>query len=365
MNKHHFHRHGGMPESDFKRLGLKTSPVLDFSVNISPLGPPEKIIKAWNELASEMAMYPSIDGKGIVHFYQERFGLPQESIIAGNGSTELIYLVPRALNLKRVAVVVPSFHDYIRASQLARAKIIPLRLTAETGFGPLDFERLSNGLLRSDALFLGNPNNPTGTTFSVDTLLQLAEDFPDKWILVDEAFIQFLDQYQEVTLITKKRLRPNILVFHSLTKFYALPGLRLGCVVGHPKAISPLRHFKEPWTVNRIAEKVAVRLIDCRNYDNKLRELIRGERMRVYTRIQKINGVQTSNPLANFFLAQWSATTDLDDLLRSLLSKGLYVRDCRNFPGLEANYFRFAVRGPKDNDHLLSAIEKCAQKYNA
>ena len=363
MNKHYVHQHGGMPEIDVARLGIKAGLLLDFSVNISPLGPPKEILSAWKKLAPEIEIYPNIEGDGIIRFYQERFGLSRESILAGNGSTELIYLVPRALNLKSIAVVVPSYHDYTRASQLVAAETIPLRLTEENGFRPLDCESLSNGLVRCDALFLGNPNNPTGTVFPVDTVLQLAENFPNKWILVDEAFIQFLDQYQKVSLIRKERIRSNILVFHSLTKFYALPGLRLGCVIGHPETISLLRHFKEPWTVNRIAEKVAILLIDCQGYDEELRQLIRGERVRMYDRIQRINGVRTFLPSANFFLAQWTATPDLDDLLKGLLFEGLYVRDCRNFTGLGANYFRFSVRCSKDNDRLLSSLEKSSKKY--
>jgi len=363
MSTHHFHAHGGTPERDIERLGIKTGPVLDFSVNISPLGPPEKIINAWRELAPEIRFYPSIEGDGIVRFYQERFGLPQESILAGNGSTELIYLVPRALDLKRVTIIVPSFHDYTRASELAAAKIVPLSLSADNYFEPLDLEIIGQILEQSDALFLGNPNNPTGTTYSAEMLLQIADNFTEKWILVDEAFVQFMDDYRSATLMTNERLRPNILVFHSLTKFYAIPGLRLGCVISLPDTIARLRPFKEPWTVNRIAEKVAVLLIDCREYDETLRQLIQYERTSVHTRIKGINGIQTFIPSANFFLAKWTATNNLDDLLKSLLSEGLYVRDCRNFPGLEANYFRFAIRCPKDNDRLLSALKKCTRKY--
>jgi threonine-phosphate decarboxylase len=195
-------------------------------------------------------------------------------------------------------------------------------------------------------------------------LLDLAINFPSKWLLVDEAFVQFLDQPDSVSLIKENPQPANILIFHSLTKFYALPGLRLGAVVGHPDSIARLRPLKEPWSVNRVAEKVALKLIDCANYEKDLIQLIRRERPRVFGRIREMSGFQAFEPAANFLLARWTQTNDLDDFLSFMLNSGIHFRDCRNFPGLEDNFFRMAIRHGQENDQVLSLMQECANHYS-
>ena len=194
------HIHGGDPELELKRFGLASREVLDFSVNVSPLGVPSEIRAMWHELFEEVEHYPSVDGHGLLRYYQERFGLDPQRVLAGNGSTEFIYLAPRALDLQRVAVINPSFLDYTRASLAAWAELIGVKLQLENGFRPPDFAVLKEALSSADAMFFGNPNNPTGTVFPRQLLLDLAAAFPSKWLLIDEAFVQFIDQPEKVSL---------------------------------------------------------------------------------------------------------------------------------------------------------------------
>ena len=357
------HVHGGDPGRELKRLGLKSRKVLDFSVNISPLGIPSEIKAIWNKLFDEIDRYPSVDGKGVVHYYQERFGLDPSRVLAGNGSTEFIYLAPRALELRKVAVITPSFHDYTRSCLAAGADLTYVELRAEKGFAPPDFDILEKALANSDALFIGNPNNPTSTVFPRQILLDLAAHFSSKWILVDEAFVQFLHQPEAVSLVNYEPPPGNVLIFHSLTKFFALPGLRLGAVIGHPDTVSRLRSLKEPWSVNRVAEKVALELTSCMAYEQAVSAMIRQEGPRVFDLLRNISGFHPFEPSANFLLARWTLTPELDDLLRFLLGSGIYVRDCRNFPGLEDNFFRMAIRRPEENDQLLSLMQSCSAHY--
>lgn len=358
------HLHGGDPERELKRLGLGAREVLDYSVNVSPLGVPGEVKAIWKDLWREIECYPSVDGEGVVRYYQERFDLAPAQVLAGNGSTEFIYLAPRALALQKVVVINPSFHDYTRACRAAGAELIPVALEPAAGFAPPDSAVLEEALARGDGLFLGNPNNPTGTVFPRQTLLDLATTFPNKWLLVDEAFVQFLDQPDSVSLVRQEPQPANILIFHSLTKFYALPGLRLGAVVGHPDSISRLRPLKEPWSVNRVAEKVALKLIGCAEYEQDLIQLICRERPRVFDRVRKISGFQAFEPAANFLLARWTQTNDLDDFLIFMLRSGIHFRDCRNFPGLEGNFFRMAIRQREENDRVLKLMQSCAIHYS-
>ncbi len=358
------HIHGGNPEASFTRLDIPQHKVIDFSVNTSPLGPPRILFKNWNNLAGEVTCYPNMNGDGVADYYKARFNLDREYILPGNGSTECIYLVPRVLKLKRAAVIVPSFHDYERSCLLAGTEVVEVPLMAENGFRALSLSDLEKTMSGVDALMLGSPNNPTGTVYSSDLLLELADTFPDKWILVDEAFIQFLSDYEKRTLVNEEKIRKNLLVFHSLTKFYAIPGIRLGCVVGHPETVALLQKNKEPWTINGIAEKTASLLIDCLDYEDQLKRLIDRERRRFFTGLGPLKGLKLLGSSANFVLAQWTATADLDDLLRILLSNGLHVRDCRNFRLMEDNYFRFAIRKAADNEQLISHIARSIEQLS-
>jgi L-threonine-O-3-phosphate decarboxylase len=351
--------HGGNPLPVFTRLGIAPRPVLDFSANISPFGPPEEVIELCQNFHQEIDQYPSVEGEGVKKFYRERFGIHSNCVLPGNGATELIYLAPRALGLKRVAIVTPSFSDYARACRLAGADIIELRLSPSEQFSSFALDVYQEALQQADALLLGNPNNPTGTLFPSDTLLKIAGKFPEKFIIIDESFVQFLDHWRETTLFEQAPDLRNVLVLHSLTKFYALAGLRIGAAFGHRDTISRLRAFKEPWTVNRIAEKAATALLDAGEYEKTLQQLVHDERIRIVDACAKLSNIKIYTPTANFVLARWTATDNLDDLLRALLADGLYVRDCRNFEGLQGNYFRFAIRHHHENDRLLSSIAKC------
>ena len=349
------YKHGGTPRLDMVRLGVPLGPVLDFSVNLNPLGPPAIIKEKWEELYEEIEQYPSVEGDGIAHYYQTIYGIAPNNFLAGNGSTELIYLIPRVLRFNRVAVLTPSFHDYERASLLAGAKVVRCSLSPHDDFAFPAEDQLMNVLKKVDALWVARPNNPTGNLFSMELILKLVRMFPEKWFIIDEAFIQFLDDWTSNSFLAAKP-EPNVLVINSLTKFYAIAGLRLGGLMGSEPVISRLKNAKEPWTINGIADRVASLLIQCADYDDETRVAVREEMRRVFAGLKNLAGVIPFSASANYILCQWVKTSDLDDLLRHLLSNGVYVRDCRNFPGLGENFFRMGLKKADDNDLVLSLL---------
>jgi len=361
MEKNLSHRHGGLPESDFARLAVKPRRVIDFSVNLNPLGCPNIVRNRWGELVQGIDRYPSLDGRGIVHYLKERLGVAADQALGGNGSTELIYLIPRALGLNRVAIVTPSYHDYYRASILSGAGAVFIPLSSETLFQPLSEEVLAETLRHVDALWLGNPNNPTGTFFPRRTLVDLAARFPGKWLIVDEAFMPFLRDW-ETESTAKPPILSNVITIHSLTKFYGLAGLRLGGVTGSVEVIERLRKIKEPWTVNSVSESVAPLLLQCGGYERDTLDLLEKERNRLFQSLMKVEGVTVFPSRANFLLCRWDKTSDLDRLMRGLLGMGIYVRDCRNFPGLEKGYFRVAVRSFEDNARLVEVLSALSRE---
>jgi len=362
MTPAHAYQHGGSPEKDMARLGVSERPVTDFSVNLNPLGRPPLLRERWMELWDRVEGYPSVEGEGVARYYEAKFGIPSGRFLAGNGSTELIYLIPRVLRLGRAAVISPSYHDYERACLLAGTRVIHLPLASNSGFSPPDPNQVERVLASVDAVWLGRPNNPTASLLARTVLLDLADRFPDKWFIVDEAFIQFLEDWKEESLLLESP-RPNLVVIHSLTKFYAVAGLRLGGAVADERVIERLRHAKEPWTVNGVADRAAALLAESGGFDEQTRSHVGAEVKRVFSRLEALEGITPFPSPVNYLLCQWVRTDDLDDLLRHLLGRGVYVRDCRNFAGLERGYFRVGLRAPRENDRLLECLASACGRF--
>ncbi|MEE4353000.1 MAG: threonine-phosphate decarboxylase CobD [Desulfatiglans sp.] len=355
MKTGQIYQHGGRPEIEFSRFNMPKGVLIDFSVNLNPFGPPSLILDQWPELIGAIRDYPTIGGAGPTRYYSEKFGLLPGNILAGNGSTELIYLVPRVLRPKKVVVVTPSYHDYERASRLSGAEVVRFPLSHKHDFELRNHDTLVKALKESDMLWLGRPNNPTGTLIPKASILELAAMFPDTWFMIDEAFIQFVDQWEENSLLFDRR-PANLLVVHSLTKFYSLAGLRLGGLIGDTDVIKGLKEEKEPWSINGIADSVAPLLLLCGDFDQETGAGLIRERERIHLALESLDSIRPFPGTANFILCEWKKTDDLDDLMRHLLLNGVYVRDCRNFAGLENNFFRIGLRTSDENDHLISIL---------
>jgi threonine-phosphate decarboxylase len=349
------HKHGGNPIADLARLNLPETKIKDFSVNLNPIGMPDVIAKNWSNLINGVQDYPSIDGGRITDFYTHKTGVEPEEFLAGNGSTELIYLIPRVLKLKKVLIPAPSFYDYERASILAGAEVKSCPLKPDDNFSLPDAKEIKTIINDVDAIWVGRPNNPTAGMFNKDIIIDLAEKYPSKYFIVDEAFIQFIDNWKDESLISCKRYH-NLLIIHSFTKFYAIAGLRMGGVIGHRDTIGLLNKYKEPWTVNGIAEKVALLLKNCDDYERETLKYLKHERERIYNILKETDGIDVYPSSTNFFLCRWKKTKNLDDLIVYLLKNGIFIRDCRNFRGLEDNFFRFGICGVDENNNLLSLL---------
>ena len=346
------HIHGGSPEYYFKKFGIPERDVIDFSVNINPLGPPEIVKEIWNEIFYKICRYPEIEGKGVKEFYKNRFHIPEDFILPGNGSTEIIYLVAREIPAKRILILKPSYFDYERATILSGKEVISLY---SDPFGYEDIEeKISKALVKADAVWIGRPNNPTGRLIPKGFILDIAKRFPEKWIILDEAFIQFIKDWERETFISPD-IPKNILVIHSLTKFYAIPGIRIGALISRPENISFFSSKKEPWTVNVVAEEVARRLSSCIEYEERSISFIERERVKLYEAFLRSDRIIPIPSVANFILCKYNG--NLDELLMDLLRNGIYIRDCRNFDGLSGNFLRIGIRTSEENDRLISELK--------
>ncbi len=222
MKNEPYYQHGGNPRLDLARLNLTERSVLDFSVNLNPLGTPELLRRGWEKLLEAVGVYPPVYGDGVAHYYREKFGIPSKNFLAGNGSTEMIYLVPRVLGLKRVMILTPSYHDYERASILAGAKVTRHNLSPEMNFSLHDHGDMDPDLNDLNGLWLARPNNPTGILFPKRLILELSDRFPNHMFIVDEAFIQFQDIESEdacMKLVQESADRLGLYLMNSVNPF--------------------------------------------------------------------------------------------------------------------------------------------------
>jgi threonine-phosphate decarboxylase len=341
--------HGGNIYAVKREYGKE---VIDFSANINPLGLPAEVKKAIYMNFDKVLHYPDPKAKDLTQKIAEYWGIDEENILVGNGSVELIYLTMAAFRPKTVLIPLPTFSEYERAARSIKSRIRFLRLKKKN-----DFKLQDAQVDKADILFLCNPNNPTGNLILDD--YRIVDRLPTKLIVVDEAFMDFLPDEKNHTLIWKAQRFKKLVVLRTLTKFFALPGLRIGYLVAHKDIIEALRQNQPPWSVNALAQEAAGIALSNKDYINKTRLFIEKERKFLFAEIVKIKGIVPYPSVTNFHLIRIEdKNLEASLLAERLLQRGILVRVCTNFRGLSNRFIRIAVRSHKDNLKLLKALRE-------
>ena len=333
---------------------------LDFSANINPLGLAPEVTQVIQENIAGIVHYPDPQAKALKTALREHYHLPEEQLLLGNGAAELFYLLVHMVRPKRVGIPVPSFGEYQRAAEAVGADIVFSPLQAAAEFAP-DIDRFKQEIENVDCIFIGNPNNPTGKLL---TRAQLIEYLPfletrGIWTVVDESFLDFLPDEEAYTVRDLTSQYKHLLVVRSLTKFYAMPGLRLGFASAHPDLVQRLERGKDVWNVNSLAQAAGVAALGLKVYHKKSREFVQAEKDWLYERLCAVNGLSPIRPSVNFILVNVEETgLSSGELTARMRGQGVLVRDCANYTGLEGRqYIRVAVRSRAENEQLLKALE--------
>ncbi len=301
--------------------------VLDFSANVNPLGPPEGVRSLLIQRTDSILRYPTPDAGEFCEAAASHHRIPRGCVLAGNGASDLIYLVTRLFVGLRARVVVPAFTEYEDACEAAGI--------------PVNQENY-------DVTFAGNPTSPEGRLIPREEILRL-----DGKLVIDEAFMDFTAGSE--SLVDRAAEDPRVIVIRSLTKFYAIPGLRLGYLIAAPDTISRLRRLQPPWNVNALAIQAGVAALADREYGERTRRTVRRLRESL-TRGLSDAGLNPLPSETNFVLCK---VPDAGSLCRELLSRGIAARNCDSFTAIEPNrYVRFAVRTGEENDRLLAACRE-------
>ncbi len=347
--------HGGDVYHLARTLGLKLTDLLDFSANINPLGFPPGIPGAIQEALGEIVHYPDRRCLELRRELAAYHRLGDDQILMGNGSTELIYLAARALAPRRALIVAPAFSEYEHALEAAQVPVAFQITRAAQNFTldrPLDPEA-------ADLVFLAHPASPSGVLLAPEILLETAArlDAAGVYLLLDEAFIDFVE---EASLKTDLARFPHLLILRSFTKFFGIPGMRLGCLLAAPELINRLAAVQEPWSVSTLAQAMGRACLRDLDYMARSRALVSAERAHLLTGITALPGLQPFPSAVNYLLVKitrpdWTAAS----LQKALLAHKVVIRDASNFRGLDERYFRLAVRRREENQQLLHALEHC------
>lgn len=336
--------------------GNAPAEMLDFSASLNPLGPPPAALEAYQNARSTIAAYPEPYAESLLPRLADFAGVQPENVVAGNGSVALFYLLARVLRPRRPFVAVPTFSEIANALIVAGAPPEPVFLPRDRGF-EFSAARFRGALeAGADAIFIGRPNSPTGTMMSLDEVRDLAGLCARHAcsLVIDEAFIELAEADDSSAPLVKDF--PTLVVVRSLTKLFAIPGLRLGYLIGSGDLAAALARALEPWSVNSIALAVAgACLREPADFIARSREVVHREREFVTAKLAAAPGLTVFSSVSNFVMLQAREPPDIPNFAVQMRQRGIVTRDLRHLPGCQPGDYRIGLRQHADNERLASA----------
>ena len=344
--------HGGNRHKLAEKANCTANQILDFSSSINPLGPPEFLRSTVSRSLDNIVHYPDPKAERLVAAVAETFGVNALSITAANGSEQIIYAIPRAFKLKKALIAVPSYIDYEASCKLAGLAINYAYMDEADNFAP-DCKKISSLIEKKMLVFIGHPGNPAGTAANQKQLRKLAEKHPDSIFVIDEAFADFCEK--DFSLLPN--IPANVIILRSLTKFFAVPGLRIGLAFASESNSALINEQLAPWSVNSIAQEVGKKIMtDAVDYIKETIDLIKPLKKRLTEQLEEL-GLKVFPGMANYLLVKLPEEnkTVFD---RLLMEYHIAIRDCANFKGLSSQFFRVAIKNKDQNDYLVSALKQ-------
>jgi len=342
--------HGGLNYAELKELGIDPDEILDFSVSTNPFMPPPGIKERLKDVPVER--YPDSQAAMLTQGLAARLKVDGENILVGSGTTEIIRLIALAYFRRGDAILIPepTYGEYELAGRIAGARIIAPRALEEDDFAPKLEEVIETiRQRRPRAVFICNPNNPTGKYLPRAYIERVLASMDDNLLVLDEAYVDFVEKSWDPFDLTEKG---NVIVLRSMTKDYGLPGLRLGYAVARREIIDVLRKVLPPWSVNTIAQETGLAVL---GEDAYLRQSLAKvhEARRFLTMGLTGLGFKVLPSDAHYFLVK---VGDATACRRALLRYGILVRDCSSF-GLR-EYIRVSPRALPECEKLFEAMKR-------
>ncbi len=357
--------HGGNIYSIEREYGIPVADIVDFSVNLNPLGTPCAVKRMITENLDEIMRYPDpeyIECRESIAAYHK---VPLNFITAGNGATELIFLFCRAVKPSKALVVAPAFSEYARALEAVGAAVVYFELKESDDF-KTDIDSLKKEIRNGyDLVVICNPNNPAGTFIDREDMITLSEDAPSGCrLLLDESFIEFAADGSESLTVLNALMPHNIYVLRSLTKIFTLPGLRLGYGAGSDCELNrKLADMKEPWSINVFASKCAGLLFKDKDYFRETRRVIFEEKKYMTDNLENFSWLKIYSSSVNYQLFKIQNGMASSELKSELLKRNILIRDASNFKFLDNSFVRIAVKDRGSNLLLIEALKNITAGY--
>ena len=376
--------HGGNIYKVFREKNIKE--ILDYSSNINPYGIPESLKSRIIENLEILERYPDPDYVELREKLANLNNVNLSDIILGNGATEIIFLFMKVINPKKILIVSPTFGEYERAVKAVGTSRNSIDLSCsddnknienkeieieyfelkESDDFKLNIGNLKNQLEKKyDLLIICNPNNPTGKFLKLaqtEEILKECNKYDTK-LFIDEAFIEFLADGMKESIINTEENKKNLFVTRAFTKFFAIPGLRLGYGMYFDKELEQkISEKKEPWSVNNIAELAGLTVLDDTEYIEKTLKWITKEKIYMYEKLNEISGIKVYETEVNFITGKideklFSEGLNVKILREKMLEQGILIRDASNFKFLDERFFRLAIKGRASNDRVIKVLK--------
>ena len=353
--------HGGNFRELAEELCCNPNEIFDMSSNLNPNGPPLGLLTTLKNNLNLITSLPDIDSSEICKLFAKKHQISSSMVLAGNGTTQLIYLLPKALQTKKALILAPTYADYTDACIINNSTYKYLITEEKSNFN-LDFIRFTNAVIGCDTVFICNPNNPTGVLIPLSIIKKIVTTFPEKYFIIDESYLPFVNDKDYQSLIGSDF--PNVIILSSMSKIFKIPGLRTGFLTASETVIKKCLNFFLPWSVNALAQ-VAVEylLSNSSETDIFIKEtklFIKKERELFISEFKdqvllKIYPSTTCFLLVKLLKSSFTA----QDVCKKLAKEKILIRNCANFYGLSDSFIRFSLQSDVINSIFrkkLSAI---------
>ncbi|AEB76064.1 L-threonine-O-3-phosphate decarboxylase [Clostridium botulinum] len=340
---------------------VKSNNILDFSSNINPLGVPESFKNALIENINDFIRYPDIKYTELKNTIKDYIGIDSiEHIVQGNGAVEIIYKAIGAVKCNKAYIVSPTFSEYRRAVELNNVKCEEIDVFDQE-YMSIDIEKLLHKVEKNSLVIVCNPNNPTGSLIKRDTMIELLEKLKviKSTLIIDEAFIEFTPNSDENTMIPLISRYNNLIIVRAATKFFGMPGIRLGYgVTGNMEYINNIKEKLEPWNINTAAVIAGNTIFKDKDYIKKSKEWIGVEREFLYNELNKFEELKVYKSNANFHLLKINKSSmNAYELKDMLVKEGILIRVPKGFYNLSDMHFRLAIKDRTSNKVLISKLK--------
>lgn len=359
--KEHFH--GSDLEKIEKYFGIPKEKITGFGANVNPLGISPKMKKGLAEKIDVITSYPDPDYEDLRRHIAGYAGCLPEQVLVGNGCTELISLFIQITRPKQALIVTPTYSEYEREVLLTGGSIRHYALKETSDFR-LDIEDFCRELTDEvDLCIICNPNNPTSTATKPDEMRKILAHCREHniFVMIDETYAEFAPDDISVSSVGLLKEFDNFAILRGISKFFAAPGLRLGyAMTSNLPLLEDIKDRKNPWTINSLADAAGALMFTDREYIDRTKHLISSERERIYQELLTWKNIKVYKPYANFILVRIlkEGITSYDVFVHAI-RRGLMLRDCSTFPGLEdETFFRFCFMMPEKNTELLECLKE-------